>query len=327
MKGKIKKMNNKPELSIVVPVYNVQDHLELCLDSIINQSFKNREIIIIDDASTDNSASIIHKYEKCFPEISAYYMTKNIGVGEIRNLGIDYANGSYIGFVDADDWIDIDFYHKLMSCIKDDNSDIAICGIKDEFNNFISGHIRYKYEIHNCISGKCVLKLLTKSENFNSFITPIVNNKIYRKDFIIDNKITFNSNRSFQDDFFSFFACLHAKKVSLVPDTYYNYYQRVNSVTHTFSKDLIDGCFGTLIQIKTILEEDDLMNNYAKEYYSFVERCIKSLLSMMVRKETESCLQKKYLVYIFEIILHNFDMHNLIDYFDNNRIFHFWGVG
>lgn len=319
-------MNNKPELSIIVPVYNVQNHLKLCLDSIINQSFKNKEIIIMDDASTDNSASIIHQYEKCFPEVSAYFMTKNIGVGDIRNLGIEYANGTYIGFVDGDDWIDSDFYYNLMSFIKNDNSDIAICGIKDEFNNFISGHIRYKYEIHNCIRGKYALKLLTKSENFNSYITPIVNNKIYNKSFIVDNKIKFNSNRSFQDDFFSFFACLHANRVSLVPDTYYHYYQRADSVTHVFSKNLIDNCFDTLIQIRTILEEDNLMDNYTKEYYSFVERCIKSLLSMMIHKETDSCIQKKYLKYIFEIIAQNFDMHILIDYLDNNRIFDFWEV-
>lgn len=319
-------MNNIPELSIIVPVYNIQNHLKLCLDSIINQSFKNKEIIVIDDASTDNSASIIHEYEKCYPEISAYFMTKNIGVGDIRNLGIEYATGSYIGFVDGDDWIDSDFYYNLMSYIKNDNSDIAICGIKDEFNNFISSRIRYKYGIHNCIKGKYALKLLTKSENFNSFITPIVNNKIYNKTFIVDNKIKFNSNRSFQDDFFSFFACLHANQVSLVPDTYYHYYQRADSVTHVFSKNLVDNCFDTLIQIRSILEEENLMNNYTKEYYSFVERCIKSLLSMMIHKETDSYIQKKYFKYIFEIIVHNFDMHILIDYFDNNRIFDFWGV-
>ena len=221
-------------------------------------------------------------------------MTKNIGVGDIRNLGIEYANGSYIGFVDGDDWIDNDFYYNLISSIKNDNSDIAISGIRDEFNNFISGHIRYKYKIHNCIKGKYALKLLSKSENFNSFITPIVNNKIYKKTFIVNNKIKFNSNRSFQDDFFSFFACLHAKQVSLVPDTYYHYYQRADSVTHVFSKNLIDNCFDTLIQIRTTLEKDNLMNNYAKEYYSFVERCIKSLLSMMFRKETNLYIQKKY---------------------------------
>ena len=68
------------------------------------------------------------------------------------------------------------------------------------------------------------------------------------------------------------------------------------------------------------------MDNYIKEYYSFLERCIKSLLSMMIHKETDSYIQKKYLKYIFEIIAHNFDMHILIDYIDNNRIFDFWGV-
>lgn len=319
-------MNDMPELSIIVPVYNVQNQLKLCLDSIINQSFKNKEVIIIDDASTDNSASIIREYEKYSPEVSAYFMTKNTGVGNIRNLGIEYAKGTYIGFVDGDDWIDNDFYYNLMSFIKNDNSDIAICGIKDEYNNFISGNIRYKYKIHNCITGGYALRLLTKSENFNSFITPIVNNKIYNKNFIIKNKIRFNLNRSFQDDFFSFFSFLHANRVSLVPDTYYHYYQRADSITHVFSKNLIDNCFDTLIHIKQILEEDNLMGNYIKEYYSFVERCIKSLLSMMFHKETDSCIQKKYLKYIFEIIAHNFDMHILIDYLDNNRIFDFWGV-
>ena len=177
-------MNDFPELSVIIPVYNVQSELRTCLESVINQSYRNMEIIIIDDASTDDSAHIIEEYAAKCQLIKPVFLQNNIGVGDVRNHGIFLARGRYIGFVDGDDWIDMYFYQNLVNSIKSNDSDIAICGIKTEYNNSQNYQLRYKYNSENCITGEYALKLLTKSENYGYFITPIVNNKVYDADFL-----------------------------------------------------------------------------------------------------------------------------------------------
>lgn len=314
------------ELSIIVPVYNVQEQLKICLDSIINQSYKNIEIIVIDDASTDDSTKVIKEYAQKYENIKPVFFEINHGVGYVRNYGVALSEREYIGFVDSDDWIDVDYYQKLLFSIKKNNSDVAACGIITEYDNSQSSELRYRYNFQNCIDGNFALKLLTKSENYGYYITPIVNNKIYSRNFIRKNKIIFNDNRSFQDDYFSFFAMLHAKRVELVPTINYHYYQRVNSITHTFSKRLVDDCINTLLQIRTDLEKQNLIAMYEKEYYSYVERLLSSLLDMLIRKEPDNIIQKNYIKYIIEKLGKNFQMNKIIDYLDNRRIFKFFGL-
>ena len=128
-------MNNFPELSVIIPVYNVQSELRTCLESVINQTYRNMEIIIIDDASTDDSAHIIEEYAAKCQLIKPVFLQHNIGVGDVRNHGISLARGHYIGFVDGDDWIDMNFYQNLINSIKSNDSDIAVCGYKTEYNN------------------------------------------------------------------------------------------------------------------------------------------------------------------------------------------------
>ena len=148
-------MNNFPELSVIIPVYNVQSELRTCLESVINQTYRNMEIIIIDDASTDDSAHIIEEYAAKCQLIKPVFLQHNIGVGDVRNHGISLARGHYIGFVDGDDWIDMNFYQNLINSIKSNDSDIAVCGIKTEYNNSQNYQLRYKYNSENCIT--CLL--------------------------------------------------------------------------------------------------------------------------------------------------------------------------
>lgn len=319
-------MNHTPELSIVIPVYNVAAQLPTCLDAVINQSFKDTEILVIDDASTDNSAEIVRKYAHKCANVKPIFFDQNTGVGNVRNYGIELSKGKYIGFVDSDDWIDLEYYHRLLDAIKRDKSQIAICGIKTEYNNSKSCELRYKYNFHNCIDNTIALKLLTKSQGYDCYITPIVNNKIYDRKFLQKRNIKFNNNRSFQDDYFSFFALLKASLISLVPDVYYHYYQRESSITHTFSKSLVDDCLNTLVQIRSELEFQNLLDIYEKEYYAFVERLIVSLLDMLLRKEPDIIIQKKYLKYIWGSFAGQFQMNKVIDYIDNRRIFHFFDM-
>lgn len=314
------------ELSIIVPVYNVEKYLPICLDSILNQTFKKWELIIVDDASTDKSSEIIRTYASAYNNIIPIYLERNTGVGNARNKGLELARGRYIGFVDADDWIDQNFYKKLVHNIVKDNSDIAICGVKTEYVNAKSSVYRYKYMDSICIDHNYALRLLVNSHNIDQFISPIVPNKIYLTSFLKEHNLLFDPSKSFQDDFFTFFCLVYANKISLVPEVYYHYFQRPNSITHVFSKQLTNDCLDILVQIKNKLIKENLLQIYHQEYYSFFERCLSSLLKMLRSRENDYHIQKKYLEYIFTECFERFTAKEIIEYIDNQRIFDFFHI-
>ena len=126
----------KELISIIVPVYNVEQYLDDCLISIINQTYKNIEIILIDDGSTDKSGKICDEYAKKDSRIIVIHK-ENGGVSSARNAGLRIAKGAYIGFVDPDDWIAEDMYEVLYSNAKKYDADVSVCKYKIVKNNSI----------------------------------------------------------------------------------------------------------------------------------------------------------------------------------------------
>lgn len=313
------------KLSIIVPVYNIEKQLADCLDSLVNQTYKDIEIIAVNDASTDNSRNILQNYADCHHNIHIIDIPNNSGPGIARNYGIKEATGSYIGFVDGDDWVDLNFYETLLHSIQKESCDIAIASISDEYNNTISSIFRYIYNQDITIDGKTALKLLTRSCNLGLFITPIMNNKIYRMNFLKKYNIQCCDNRSWQDDYFSFFAVLYANKVRFVSGPQYHYRQRLSSITHaaTSVTEKIDNCIDVLLKIKAELLTRNLYETNQHEYSSFVERCISSLLSMLRNTPYDN---SDDLIYLFNKIAYKFDINKIISYLDNERIYKFFNL-
>ena len=130
-----------PIISIIVPIYNVGKYLPKCIESILNQTFKNFELILVNDGSTDNSGVVCDDYEKKDTRIKIIHKS-NGGVSSARNAGLYVAKGEYIGFVDPDDYIDKNMYEKLYRLCIDNNSDIAICRFNREINGKIQNNRR-----------------------------------------------------------------------------------------------------------------------------------------------------------------------------------------
>ena len=118
---------NAPLISVIVPVYNTEKYLHRCVDSIINQTYQNLEIILVDDGSTDSSGCICDEYAKKDERIKVIHK-ENAGQGVARNIALEYASGEYVGFVDSDDWIDPRMYQTLYTYAVKDQSDIVVCG-------------------------------------------------------------------------------------------------------------------------------------------------------------------------------------------------------
>lgn len=311
---------NIPLISIIVPVYNTEEYIIRCLNSIINQSFKNIEIIISNDLSTDNSEAIILEYVKKYKFIKYFKMKSKGLAGGARNLGLANASGKYVGFVDSDDWIDTMMYEKMINLSERANADIALCGVIREYENIYNAELRYEYKIENVLEGQIALDILTRSYNQDISISSIVCNKIYRLDFLKKNKILFLSNSYSEDDIFNFLCFIYANKIAITPNTYYHYYQRNNSTTHTFSKKHIDDLVKGFVVLKKYLEKNNLYEINKKNYYSFFEKTLGFLLGVLMTTEQKSEKQNEYIIYLLAKSNKLLILEDYIDYIGIQRL-------
>ncbi len=209
-------------ISVIVPVYNVEDYLEECLESIIHQTYKNLEILIVDDGSTDSSCKIYSEYEKKDNRIRVI-KKKNEGLSSARNEGLQHAHGEYIGFVDSDDYIDLNMYERLLAACENNRSPIAVChavAFKDGKSPIESlGYIKKDY----CTSDKTIIfrNALTMSQS-------VCNKLFHRKLF---KGIYFPVGRVIEDGYILYDLLYRAKKVSYVAMCGYYYRKREESIT------------------------------------------------------------------------------------------------
>ncbi len=219
-------------LSVVVPVYNVEKYLARCLDSLVNQTLKDIEIICVNDGSTDNSRNILETYAQKYPQIKVIDR-ENGGQSAARNTGIDAAKGDYIGFVDSDDWVDLGYYEKLYNAAKKYDADIAVSGII-RFHKF---HKKFHLKIDNeTVTSDINEKVKLCDVPDKSYVW----NKIYRTSKIIK----FEEGVVFEDVIFTPQILFNTDKLVTVPDIYYHYRRTGNStVTQKSEKNNNDSVY------------------------------------------------------------------------------------
>ena len=137
-----------PKISVILPCFNVGRYIGRCLDSLLNQTLRDIEVICADDKSGDNTTEVIKQYVAKDARVRLIEQKKNAGVSIARNTGIDAANGEYIGFVDPDDWVDADYYEKLYNKIVAENADVCAGNTKEHYTN---GKIKVRNDIINNI--------------------------------------------------------------------------------------------------------------------------------------------------------------------------------
>ena len=216
-------MNNNL-ISIVVPIYNVEKYLKQCIDSVINQTYKNLEIILVDDGSTDSCAYICDEYTKKDERIKVIHK-KNGGLSDARNVGLDIAKGEYVSFIDSDDYISEDFIEKMYNALIDNNAEISQCNlVKVNDNAEILEKIGY---IDN-------IKIETSYEMLKDLYTghwenTIACNKLFNIQ-LLEN-IRFPVGKVHEDEFTTYKILYKASKIAIVEDYLYKYRQNSNSIT------------------------------------------------------------------------------------------------
>ena len=243
-------MKEQPQVSIIVPVYNVENYIERCLNSLVNQTFKDIEIITINDGSTDKSLELLNKYAKEDIRISVIDLGDE-GVSYCRNLGIEKANGKYIMFVDSDDWIDSSMVEVMYKKAEENKLDLVMCSYIREFKDHskekifnLPQEIIYKEDkVKNELLRKLVGPIkeeLSNPEMLDALGT--VWGKLYRADILKENKIKFVDLKkigSAEDTLFNIFTFNYLKKVMFLNKSMYHYWRdNPKSVTSQYNPKL-----------------------------------------------------------------------------------------
>lgn len=269
----------KDELvSVIIPVYNSCETISRCIESIVDQSYANLEIIIINDGSTDNSEEMIKKYDDTR---IVYSYIENHGVSYARNFGIKKAKGSYICFVDSDDYVDKTMVEKLMNNIKNNNVDIIRFSgyIEKKKNKFEC--IEFPVDNYSIYSDKDdLLNLIMRENNSIRCYTPL----LFMKN---SNIILFNEKLKYlEDKLFYLQNLLNNKKVLFLNDNYYYYTNNFNSKTKNF-----DEYFNNLLDL---IDSFDYINNAVKIYDYPTDRVIISYMILLLYRIEFYCNYNNY---------------------------------
>lgn len=214
-----------PRVSIIVPVYNVAQYLPKCMDSLVNQTLSDIEIICIDDKSTDNSFEILRQYGNKYPHVHVIALPENGGISIARNTGFDVAHGEYIGFVDPDDYVELDFYEKMYNAITSENADLVICGTNVVYEADES--LKQFDDIYFAIKDTTTREMTLDVERICSVC---VWNKLYRREIINKYDIRFPVGLKHEDEYFFHAYCPWVGRVAFVADKLYNYRRRAGSI-------------------------------------------------------------------------------------------------
>lgn len=245
---------NIPTLSIIIPVYNKDKYLAKCLTSIIDQNYKDLEVIVINDGSTDNSEKIAQEYQTIDQRIKVYTFS-NSGVSAARNRGIAIAQGQFILFIDADDWIEPDYLQRIMHHTERESADIYIWGITKETE---TGQYSLTPSFNGVLTQEEFLKTFVKEQyETQRGLYGYISNKLLRREIIQKNNICFNPTIKQLEDYDFFLSYYdHTQTVCLFPETGYHYvtstaYSSGSMIKHVNFMAMIDihlKCKGILQQ-------------------------------------------------------------------------------
>lgn len=264
-------------VSIIIPAYNCEEYIKQCLDSIINQTYKCLEVIIVNDGSTDETLSILNRYSEAYPALFRVYSIANNGQGYARNYGIKQATGKYVLFVDSDDYLEPNMIEVLVQAAKNNDSTFVICAYS---------RVSPK--------GELLYKEMDKTSRDIININTSPWNKLFIREIWIENEVQFSEGLWYEDLEATLEYLPHAKNISWIEQPLYNYVQRENSSINKFSPRVED-IFSVLDNVYTYYENHEYLDNYKDELeYFFIMHLVFGHLSRCVL-EKDKKQRKQYI--------------------------------
>lgn len=272
-------------ISIIVPVYNAADYLCICIESILGQIYQNFEVVLIDDGSTDGSASICDKYAKIDNRVKVLHK-KNEGLVRARKTGLLMSAGDYIGYVDADDWIEKDMYQKLSACMEKYQVDVAMCGRyentgsveKEVYHAFSEG----KYDKARLMK-EVYPRMITGDTFFDWHMFPGVWDKLFKRELLIKYQMDVcDELKMGEDAACSYPAILNAESIFVLHDCLYHYRQTTASMVKQS-----DSTYLERKQFKKLFETVNLSFAKDKDIFDMREQWKKYVIFLMIPRLDE----------------------------------------
>ena len=243
-------MKTSPLVSIIVPIYNVENYLAKCLDSLVHQTYANIEILAINDGSLDRSTQIIDDYQQKYKSIKRYDKL-NGGLSDARNYGIDWASGEYLLFIDSDDYVDITMVEKLVNAAQLNNAEIAVCDME-----YVYDDGERKFSSGGSFTIGCVKEYVNLFSINNSAC-----NKLFKRELFRENR--FIKGIWYEDLATIPKCCYEANQIVKVDEVLYFYYQRSNSIIHTENPKVFD-IYIALLELKAFLIKQNDLDRFNK---------------------------------------------------------------
>lgn len=284
-----------PEVSIIMPVFNIEDYLPRCLDSIIKQTFFDFELLVVDDGSTDNSYNIVKKYATKDSRIKLFHQ-ENGGASSARNYGLTYAVGEYISFIDGDDFIAPNFIENLYRAIKDENTMISMCGLEcvDVFGNEVESHFSNNY-VPEQITGREAVCQIGRNVTFG-----VVWNKLYNRT-VFDN-IRFTEGMTFEDEMILHHIYGMVNKISCVRQNLYYYVQRPGSkMKESYSLEKMDIIVSYIDRIRFLLMKQFPEKEILRVNLQLIDHFRTAIIKGRKSKKGKDKYMRLYQEYCFEI--------------------------
>lgn len=279
-----------PKVSVIVPFYNVEGYIEKCLETLVNQTLKEIEIILVNDGSKDRSINIVEKFLQRYPEKIVYLEKENGGLSDARNFGIPHAKGEYVAFLDSDDYVEKDMYENMYELAKRENSDMVECNFYWEYPDKKKEDIGKEYQVNN--------EMLEK-------VRVVAWNKLIRREIIQDANIQFPKGYRYEDVEFTYKLIPFIKKVSFCKKPLVHYVQREGSISNLQNERNIE-IFDVLEHVIEFYKENNIYNKYAQEIeYVYIRYAFCSSLLRIVKIQDEE-LKDKLLAETWERVNKNF---------------------
>lgn len=278
-----------PKVSLIIPVYNVENYIEKCLNSVVNQTLKDMEVIIVNDGSKDSSKQKIQKYLEKYPWIK-YLEKENGGLSDARNYGMPYATGKYIAFLDSDDYVEETMYEEMYNIAEKENADMVDCDFVWEYPNRKRKDIGEIYKNKKEMIEKCRV---------------VAWNKIIKREILEKTKIKFPAGLRYEDMEFFYKLVPYINKVSFIKKCFVHYVQRENSIANTQNVRTKE-IFIILDNVISYYKEKGLYDEYRDELeYIYVKFLLCSSLKRIskiaekkerkqAQKETWDNINKKF---------------------------------
>lgn len=312
------------KISIIIPVYNVEKYLDKCIESILAQTHKELEIILVNDGSTDSSAEICERYKNIDSRINLINQP-NKGLMAAWKTGLKHASSKYIGFVDSDDWIDSNMYEVLVQNVLQHDADIALCYyIKEYFNGIQEKEIvRLDAGIYDeqQIKSQILPFIISDGTCLGRKLSPNRVTKLISKELLMNNMCFFNDDISLGEDLTSMFACVCDAKKIVVLENFFPYHYRMNQNSITFSYD--NNWIDKILKLKNQLEfishnkNIDVSNQIANDVVSlFILYCeieigySKNSIHSIIKKIKEMLKSDLFLVSYKKSVTTNFSIKN-----------------